>query len=851
MKRPRNGYLFTAILLVSLILTGNAFAGASIDGLWQDVAEETALAAGNGQRVLFPSDYRVLSLNVLAFQDLARTAPLELTYGVEDISPIMTLPMPDGSFARFRIQESVIMEPNLAARLPEVKTYRGQGVDDPTASARLDFTPLGFHGFIRSTRGAVYIDPFLKGDKGYYISYWRRDYVRGSNVPPFRCDFAQANPSAVNTKTDSVSAESRPSVLAASGATLRTYRLALAATGEYTAFYGGTVAGAQAGIVTTMNRVGGIFEQDVAVRMTLVDNTAIVFTDPGTDPYDNTSGDLPENQATIDSLIGTANYDIGHLFGTGGGGVATLQSVCSATQKARGLTGSGSPVGDGYDVDYVAHEMGHQFGGNHTFNGTTSSCGGNRASSAAYEPGSGSTIMAYAGICGAEDLQAHSDPYFHVKSFDEIVAFTTGSGNACAVQTSTGNGAPIVNAGTAISIPRSTPFYLTGSATDPNDDPLTYCWEQFNLGTASPPNTDNGTRPIFRSFNPVTSGVRTFPKISDLLNNTTTIGESLPTTTRTMTFRLTARDNEAGGGGVNYGSTTVAVNSTIGPFLVTAPNTALTWNGGSNQTVTWNVASTTSAPVSCANVTILLSTDGGNTFPTTLLASTSNDGSEAVTVPNLSTTTARVRVECATSPFFDLSNLNFTIAESINVVATATSATDVDVTWNAVVDAVSYEIYRRAAVGSYILVGTSGTTNVTDTTASAGNVYLYAVKSIDALAVASALSAPDLATTFFFTDPTLVVESTNVKAVHITELRTAIAALRTLAGLSAFSYTDATLTIGLTTIKAAHLTELRTALDAARTALGFSAGTYTDPTPVAQSTAVKSVHVQEIRNGVQ
>lgn len=421
MKRPRNGYLFNAILLVSLVLTGTAFASSSGDGLWHDVTEETALAAGTGQRVLFPKAYRVVALDVVAFQDLARTAPLELTLGADEAAPMIMLPMPDGSFARFRIQESPIMAPDLAARLPEVKTYRAQGIDEPTATARLDFTPFGFHAFIRSQRGTVYIDPFLKGDTDYYMSYWRNDYSRSSDIAPFHCEFAEVNASAAKVHSENTSTDHRPSSLAASGATLRTYRLALAATGEYTAFYGGTVAGAQAGMVTTMNRVNGIFEQDAAVRMTMVDNTSIVFTDAGTDPYDNSPDDVDfANQDTIDANIGSANYDIGHLFGTGGGGVAYLESVCDPGLKACGLTGSSGPVTDAFDVDYVAHEMGHQFGANHTFNGTTSNCGfGNREPSAAYEPGSASTIMGYAGICGAENLQPNSDPYFHVKSFDD------------------------------------------------------------------------------------------------------------------------------------------------------------------------------------------------------------------------------------------------------------------------------------------------------------------------------------------------------------------------------------------------------------------------------------------------
>ena len=285
------------------------------------------------------------------------------------------------------------------------------------------------------------------------------------------------------------------------------------------------------------------------------------------------------------------------------------------------------------------------------------------SASAAYEPGSGSTIMAYAGICGAEDLQPHSDPYFHVRSFDEIVSFSTGSGDSCAVKTTTGNGAPTVNAGASYTVPKQTPFTLSGSATDPDADPLTYCWEEFDLGTQAPPNTDlDAARPIFRSFLATTSPSRTFPRLADVLSGSATFGESMSQRTRTMTFRLTARDNRAGGGGVNYAATTVNVNASAGPFAVTQPGTGASWPALSTQTVAWNVASTDIAPVSCANVEITLSTDGGTTFPTTLAASTPNDGSEAVTVPDSQTTTARIEVACLGNVFFDISNPNFTIS---------------------------------------------------------------------------------------------------------------------------------------------------------------------------------------------
>ncbi len=628
----------------------------SPDGIWQ-AADESSFSRKTA-RATVPRAYKTLRLNKSSLSSLLAQAPLEVSSAAKQTGIVMTMPMPDGSFARFSIEESPIMEPALAAQFPEIKTYQGQGIDDPTATTRFDLTPKGFHAIVLSASGTVYVDPYSKSD-GEYISYYKRDYHRVDE--PFECLFES------NAETESQSdsqAEGVTPKLVTNAGTLRTYRLALAATAEYTAFQGGTVALALAAINTTMNRVNAIYQRELSVRMVLIANEAnIIFTDPMTDGY--TNGSAPtmtgENQTRLDAIITNANYDIGHVFGVGSGGQASVGVVCATGSKARGATGRPTPVGDAFDVDFVAHEMGHQFGGRHTFNGTTGSCGNlnERNAANAYEPGSGSTIMAYAGICGAEDLQANSDDYFHVRSLEQIVAFI--NGNTCDVETSDGNNAPSVNAGANFTIPISTPFILTATGSDPNGDALTFAWEEYDLGTASPPNTDDGSRPIFRSFDPTVSSARTFPRLSDILNNTSTFGESLPTTTRTMNFQVTARDNRAVSGGVNSATMQVNVTNSSGPFIVTQPNSAVVWTVGETRTVTWAVANTTAPPVSCANVKISLSTNGGLTFPTVLLASTPNDGTQTVTVPNLPSTIARIKVEAVGNIFFNISNPNFII----------------------------------------------------------------------------------------------------------------------------------------------------------------------------------------------
>ncbi len=682
---------WTRLLLAAVLISAGAGAAAGTDDwakdpaapraaaadptaqLWRDEVESLA-RGGEGERVTLPRAYRFLSLDFAAMQGVLREAPVEAARGAAPL--LLALPHPGGGFERFAVVESPVMEGSLASRYPDIRTFAGQGVDDPTASLRLDVTPLGFHAQVLSARGAWYIDPWRRGATDHYQSYLDRDKGRTAGGESFSC-LVSGDGTPMGVETVMAGGAERvvsPAALLPLGDTLRTYRLAVAATGEYTTAVCSPNPPAKscgmAGIVTTVNRVVGIYEREVAVRMVLVgNNDAVVYTNGASDPYTNGNGStmLSQNQTNLDSVIGSANYDIGHVVSTGGGGVAYVGVPCRSGMKARGVTGSPNPVGDAFDVDYVAHEMGHQFGALHTFNGTTDNCGGgNRSAESAYEPGSGSTIMAYAGICGAEDLQPHSDPYFHARSFDEIRAYiTAGSGDTCPVKTSTGNSAPTVNAGPSFTVPKQTPFTLTGAASDPEGDPLTFCWEEFDLGAQAPPNTDvAAVRPIFRSFNPTTSPSRTFPRLADILSGSATLGESMSTRTRTMTFRLTARDNRAGGGGVDSATTTVDVVGSAGPFAVTQPDTGASWNAGSCQTVTWNVAGTDAAPISCSAVEILLSTDGGQTFPVTLAAATPNDGQEAVNLPLVSTSTARIKVACSSSVFFDISNPDFTIAPS-------------------------------------------------------------------------------------------------------------------------------------------------------------------------------------------
>lgn len=654
-------------------------------GLWLQSLEDRTVPAGQAWSDLpamppSPSgatsyldlrDLRPLAIDVATMRtELASAPPEQLVWFGQAAGLELALPRPDGTTARFAIADSPIMAPELAAQFPTIKTYAGAGIDDPGSTIRMDITPQGVHAMVRSPSSDTwYIDPYYHLEQSFYASYFSHDLIAPAGAGSSTEDIV--DPSSGQSQgargpgsgSDSSGTAARGGTAARSGQQLRTYRLAVAATGEYTQFQGGSVAAGQAAIVTSVNRLNEVYEQDLSIRMVLVPNNSnLVYTNPSTDPYTNndTSALLDENQQNIDSVIGSPNYDIGHVYATEPGGLAWIESVGDSAVKAQGATGSTTPVGDAFWIDYVAHEMGHQFGANHTFNTSSDS---QRNASTAYEPGSGSTIMAYAGITGPNsDLQDHSDPYFHSVSFDEIIAFVDNVIPTVGSRTSTGNTVPTVNAGNDLVIPARTPFELTAAGSDADNDQLTYSWEERDLGPANLLNSpDNGQSPLFRVFNPTSSPSRTFPKLDDIINNTITPGEKLYATSRTSHYRITVRDNRIGGGGVNTDDMTLSVVDTGSAFAVTAPNSGITWAGKTTQTVTWNVAGTTGNGINEANVRIRLSTDGGLTYPTTLFSSTPNDGTQTIVVPNVATTQARIRVEGVNSPFFDISNANFII----------------------------------------------------------------------------------------------------------------------------------------------------------------------------------------------
>ena len=644
------------LLCFSLMLVLATSVGAA-EQIWQEVMQAQARAVTPTER-----QYQVDNQALRAL--LQRVSKI----GGPGAQRIISLPMPDGSLADFEIHESPVMSDKLARRYPEIKTYKVYGIDDPVASGRIDITPQGFHAMLHTSQGRLFIDPH------HNTQLFDRYQARAQNsaaATGYSCGVDEHAMPVVAANQSLL----RPAAARIAGSFLR-YRLAVSATEEYVAAVGGgTVAGAQAAIVTAINRVNEIYQRDLGIQLMLVDDNQTLIEDSGNVTFSN---DDPfemfnQNQAWIDSTIGSSAYDIGHVFGTGSGGLASLGSACDRDFKAHGVSGISPPINDPFWIDFVAHEIGHQLNADHSFNGSSASCISGRNQATAFEPGSGSTIMAYAGICGVENLQVFSDATFHAASIAQVDSFTKSEGSCYAriPATPANPNDPLVSTIASAIIPANTAFVLDGSATDADvTDTLSYQWDQLDAGCPTDARsfgTDTGFNGLFRSYLPRAGSQRHFPAMGTQLQGLYDDAEVLPCNNRDINFRFTARDGRSG---QDTADVRLTVKDTGAAFEITNLNDGVTIINPATFDVNWRVAGTTEAPISCDSVDIeLLSFNADFSQYSALplvppLLGTPNDGSETLSIiPNTEThARARIRVACRNNVFYDISDVTFKVA---------------------------------------------------------------------------------------------------------------------------------------------------------------------------------------------
>ncbi|MFM4996120.1 reprolysin-like metallopeptidase [Aeromonas sanarellii] len=624
-------------LLVAGLMTSSGLAARE----WNTVAARATAADGYEVRA---NQYRIVTVST---DYLA-----ELKEGKRQL----TLPLPDGQEVTFSLQPYDLLPADLAAKYPGIRTFKGHDEANPVETGRVDLGPQGFHAMFSHQGKMVFVDPLRNGE-GYAV-YYQQDAHSRLEEEADKVIGGEAKKLARQVLVD--------------GNERKRYVIAISAAGEYTQYHGGTVEAGLGAITTLLNRVNEVYQRDVAAEFQLASgNDTIIFTDAATDPFFN--GDDPSGSGLNDvdvnmqvqavaQTLGLGAFDIGHVVNTGGGGLAGLGVLCTG-EKSAGMTGSPNPVGDAFFIDYVAHEIGHQFGAEHTFNGTTGSCGGgNREPSQAWEPGSGSSIMAYAGICGEENLQANSLPYFHSKSIEQMRAHMA-TVPSCGTSQTLVNNAPQVAAGSDHVIPANTPFVLKGAGTDLDNDALSYTWEQIDLGTESfsvASMVDDGSRPLFPFVAPTSVPERILPSLPSLLTNTLAKGEAWPTTNRDLNFRLTARD---GKGGVSSDDMKVQVVDTGKAFALTSP-LVTPLAAGQTQTIGWEVAGTNVAPINCSKVDLYMTRDEGVNW-TLLAGGQPNSGSASVAIPAGKDGTARLKVACSNNLFFAISPLKLSVTQRV------------------------------------------------------------------------------------------------------------------------------------------------------------------------------------------
>lgn len=595
----------------------------------------------------------------------------------------ISIPNSNGLLELFAIKESSNFSLELQNKYPDIRAYSGTGISDPNASVSFSVSPNGIQSMVLRTDSCSEFIDLLDKDKSIYILSTSKNRTKGDL--PLTCRTADLVLNGELAK--------KTSRMKSNNGVFKTMRLALSCTGEYANYFGGTVSGALAGMNATMTRVNAVFNKDLGLKLEMIpNNNLIVYTNAFTDPYSDEAqglktisgctGDCPgtwnkEVQKTITDVIGEENYDIGHLFAASGGGgdAGCIGCVCSPLTNTKSTpaftTGKGSgytspadsrPEGSTFDIDFVAHEMGHQIGANHIFSYDIEGTNVN------VEPGSGSTIMGYAGITGY-DVQSHSDSYFGYASILQIQENLAAI--SCPINTILINQTPAVNAGMDYIIPKSTPFILKGTGSDPNSNTLSYCWEQYNAATDQTgsnsiayPTKTNG--PLFRSILPSSSPNRYMPALDKVLTGQlTTTWESVSSIDRTLNFTLTGRNNAPlGSAQTNTDAMVVTVRANTGPFTITSQNNPDTnWTSGTAETINWTVNNTNTLPGS-DDVNIKLSTDGGLTFPLILVSNTPNSGSAQITVPNISASDCRILIEPTANIYYAVNSQSFSITDS-------------------------------------------------------------------------------------------------------------------------------------------------------------------------------------------
>ena len=606
----------------------------------------------NEKEVVFEFDYKLLSNALLNKSKLTKTSDI-----------ILSLPNTNGEFEKYRIEEASVFQQELQEKYPEIRSYIGYGIDSPSAYLRFSLSPYkGLSGIVLGKEKMLLFVP----------DSIKKNQVKVSNKSNINKN-EEFNCLTENTVLESAF-KSNLTLKDADDSLKRTYRIALSVTGEYAAFHGGTLASVNAAIAATLTNINAVFENDFNVSLQLIGtNDSVIYLDPGTDPYSNFLNYSSELQTTLDTEIAQSNYDVGHLLAASGfdGNAGCIGCVCVNGLKGSGYSSDNIPDGYIFDIDLVAHEIGHQFGANHTWTHD-----GNEGTNAQIEPGSGSTIMAYAGITGSTNVQINSDPYFHSISIEQVTNYI--KSNSCASITNTGNTTPTVNAGNNLTLPVGTPFKLVGTGSDVDGDLITYCWEQIDENNASTTypnaNSTDSNSVLFRSYLPTTSNTRYFPNLSDLrFGVNATQWEKIPNTNRTADFRLTVRDNKSGGANNKHDDMQVTFDSNYGPFVVTSQNgSGILWTTGTTETITWNV-NNTNALSGASNVNILLSTDGGNTY-NVIVNNIPNNGIYNLTVPNVSGPYCRIMIEPTNNNFFAINSEDFAINYSVNKTCTQYSS---------------------------------------------------------------------------------------------------------------------------------------------------------------------------------